>query len=131
LLIFSVFLFLSLAFVKRFAELDALRRQQRLQAAGRGYHVEDLSILQSLGTAAGYLSVLVLALYINSPEIESLYHRPKVIWTLCVLMLYWISRVWMLAQRGLMHDDPVVFALKDRQSVAIGLLAAIAVFLAV
>lgn len=131
LLIFSVFLFLSLAFVKRFAELDALRRQQRLQAAGRGYHVEDLSILQSLGTAAGYLSVLVLALYINSPEIESLYSRPKVIWTLCVLMLYWISRVWMIAQRGQMHDDPVVFALKDRQSVGIGLLAAIAVVLAV
>jgi 4-hydroxybenzoate polyprenyltransferase len=131
LLIFSVFLFLSLAFVKRFAELDALRRQQRLQAAGRGYHVEDLSILQSLGTAAGYLSVLVLALYINSPEIKALYSQPKVIWTLCVLMLYWISRVWMIAQRGLMHDDPVVFALKDRQSVAIGLLAAIAVFLAV
>ena len=65
LLLFSVFLFLSLAFVKRFAELDALRRQQGLRAAGRGYHVEDLPVLQSLGTAAGYLSVLVLALYIE------------------------------------------------------------------
>ena len=82
LLLFSVFLFLSLAFVKRFAELEALRRQQRLRAVGRGYHVEDLPILQSLGTAAGYLSVLVLALYINSPAIESLYKEPKVIWTL-------------------------------------------------
>jgi 4-hydroxybenzoate polyprenyltransferase/phosphoserine phosphatase len=131
LLIFSVFLFLSLAFVKRFAELEALRRRQLLRTAGRGYHVEDLSILQSLGTAAGYLSVLVLALYINSPEIQALYSQPKVIWTLCVLMLYWISRVWMIAQRGLMHDDPVVFALKDRQSVGIGLLAVIAVVLAV
>jgi 4-hydroxybenzoate polyprenyltransferase/phosphoserine phosphatase len=131
LLLFSVFLFLSLAFVKRFAELEGLRRQQRLRAAGRGYHVEDLSLLQSLGTAAGYLSVLVLALYINSPEIEPLYSRPKVIWILCVLMLYWISRVWMMAQRGLMHDDPVVFALKDRQSLGIGLLAAITVALAV
>lgn len=131
LLLFSVFLFLSLAFVKRFAELDALRRQQRLRAVGRGYHVEDLSLLQSLGTAAGYLSVLVLALYINSPAIEALYSQPKVIWTLCVLMLYWISRVWMMAQRGLMHDDPVVFALKDRQSLAIGVLAAAAVALAI
>jgi 4-hydroxybenzoate polyprenyltransferase len=131
LLLFSVFLFLSLAFVKRFAELDALRREQRLKAAGRGYVVDDLPILQSLGTAAGYLSVLVLALYINSPDIQSLYHRPKVIWMLCVLMLYWVSRVWMKAQRGQMHDDPVVFALKDRISVGVALLAAVTVAVAV
>jgi 4-hydroxybenzoate polyprenyltransferase len=130
LLLFSVFLFLSLAFVKRFAELDALRRQQRLKAAGRGYVVDDLPILQSLGTAAGYLSVLVLALYINSPDIQALYHRPKVIWMLCVLMLYWVSRVWMTAQRGQMHDDPVVFALKDRTSLGIALLAALTVMVA-
>jgi 4-hydroxybenzoate polyprenyltransferase/phosphoserine phosphatase len=131
LLLFSVFLFLSLAFVKRFAELDALRRQQGLRAVGRGYYVEDLNVLQSLGSAAGYLSVLVLALYINSPEIEALYSRPKFVWMLCVLMLYWISRVWMMAQRGHMHDDPVVFALKDRQSLAIGLCSALTVVLAV
>jgi hypothetical protein len=73
----------------------------------------------------------VLALYINSPEIEALYQRPKFVWMLCVLMLYWISRVWMMAQRGHMHDDPVVFALKDRQSLAIGLCSAITVALAV
>jgi 4-hydroxybenzoate polyprenyltransferase len=131
LLLFAVFLFLSLAFVKRFAELEALRRQQRLRAAGRGYHVEDLSLLQSLGIASGYMSVLVLALYINSPEIQALYERPKFIWMLCVLMLYWISRVWMKAQRGRMHDDPVVFALKDRVSLAIGLIAAVTVFAAI
>ncbi len=131
LLLFSVFLFLSLAFVKRYAELDGLRRQQRLQAIGRGYHVEDLTVLQSLGTAAGYLSVLVLALYINSPDIQGLYHRPKVIWSLCVLMLYWISRVWMTAHRGAMHDDPVVYALKDRVSLVVGLLAVISVALAI
>jgi 4-hydroxybenzoate polyprenyltransferase len=131
LLLFSVFLFLSLAFVKRYAELDSLRRQQRLQAVGRGYHVEDLSVLQSLGTAAGYLSVLVLALYINSPDIQALYHRPKVIWILCVLMLYWISRVWMTAHRGKMHDDPVVYALKDRLSLVLGLCAAITIAVAV
>jgi 4-hydroxybenzoate polyprenyltransferase/phosphoserine phosphatase len=131
LLLFAVFLFLSLAFVKRFAELDGLRRQHRLKAAGRGYHVEDLPLLQSLGTASGYLSVLVLALYINSPEIQALYERPKLIWMLCVLMLYWISRVWMQAQRGRMHDDPVVFAFKDRISLVIGLLAAVIVVLAI
>jgi 4-hydroxybenzoate polyprenyltransferase/phosphoserine phosphatase len=131
LLLFSVFLFLSLAFVKRYAELDALRRRQGLRAAGRGYHVEDLAVLQSLGTAAGYLFVLVLALYINSPEVTALYARPKMIWLLCVLVLYWISRVWMKAQRGEMHDDPVVFALKDRISLAVGLLAVIATAAAV
>ena len=131
LLLFSVFLFLSLAFVKRYAELDALRRQQRLQALGRGYRVEDLAVLQSFGTAAGYLSVLVLALYINSPDIEPLYHRPKAIWTLCVLLLYWISRVWMTAHRGGMHDDPVVYALKDRVSLGLGLLAAITIAVAI
>jgi 4-hydroxybenzoate polyprenyltransferase len=125
LLLFSVFVFLSLAFVKRYAELDALRRQQRLRAAGRGYHVEDLAVLQSLGTSAGYLSVLVLALYINSPEVAALYQRPKMIWMLCVLVLYWISRVWMKAHRGEMHDDPVVFALKDKVSLAIVVLAAV------
>ncbi|MBS0419115.1 MAG: UbiA family prenyltransferase [Proteobacteria bacterium] len=131
LLLFSVFLFLSLAFVKRFAELDALRRQQRLRAAGRGYHVEDLPVLQSLGSAAGYLSVLVLALYINSPAIEGLYRQPKLIWLLCVLMLYWVSRVWMKAQRGEMHDDPVVFALKDRISLIVGILSVATVIAAV
>jgi 4-hydroxybenzoate polyprenyltransferase len=131
LLLFSVFLFLSLAFVKRYAELDALRRQQKLQALGRGYRVEDLAVLQSFGTAAGYLSVLVLALYINSPDIEPLYHRPKVIWMLCVLLLYWISRVWMTAHRGSMHDDPVVYALRDRVSLGLGLLAAITIAVAI
>jgi 4-hydroxybenzoate polyprenyltransferase len=131
LLLFSVFLFLSLAFVKRYAELEALRRRQRLQALGRGYHVEDLAVLQSFGTAAGYLSVLVLALYINSPDIVALYRHPKVIWMLCVLMLYWISRVWMTAHRGAMHDDPVVYALRDKVSLAVGVLAAITVALAI
>ena len=131
LLLFSVFLFLSLAFVKRYAELDSLRRQQKLQALGRGYRVEDLAVLQSFGTAAGYLSVLILALYINSPEIQPLYSRPKAIWMLCVLMLYWISRVWMTAHRGGMHDDPVVYALRDRVSLGIGLLAAITVAVAI
>ena len=131
LLLFSVFLFLSLAFVKRFAELEGLRRQQRLRAVGRGYCVDDLPMLQSLGSASGYLSVLVLALYINSPEIQALYRQPKAIWFLCVLMLYWVSRVWMQASRGLMHDDPVVFALKDRVSVGVGVLSAITVFVSV
>jgi 4-hydroxybenzoate polyprenyltransferase/phosphoserine phosphatase len=131
LLLFSVLLFLSLAFVKRFAELDGLRRRQLLHAAGRGYFVDDLPVLQSMGTGAGYLSVLVLALYINSPDIQALYHRPKVIWFLCVLMLYWISRIWIIAQRGLLNDDPLVYALKDRMSLVTGLLVAITIAVAI
>lgn len=130
LLWFSMFLFLSLAFVKRYAELEALHRQQRLRAAGRGYAVADLPVLQSLGTAAGYLSVVVMALYINSPEIDALYRRSEIIWLLCVFVLYWISRVWIKAQRGEMDDDPVVYALKDRVSRAVGIAGAIIIVLA-
>jgi 4-hydroxybenzoate polyprenyltransferase/phosphoserine phosphatase len=130
-LLFSVLLFLSLAFVKRFAELESLRRQQRLRATGRGYGVEDLPVLQSLGAASGYLSVLVLALYVNSPDIQALYRQPKLIWTLCVLVLYWVSRIWLTAQRGQMHDDPVVFALRDRESLLLGLLAVVTIVLAI
>ena len=117
LLLFSVFLFLSLAFVKRYAELDSAATaamlagpRPRLPRRGSGGAAEPGDLL------AGYLSVLVLALYINSPDIQPLYHRPKAIWMLCVLMLYWISRMWMTAHRGKMHDDPVVYALKDRLS---------------
>jgi 4-hydroxybenzoate polyprenyltransferase len=131
LLVFSVFLFLSLAFVKRYAELEALRLQQRLQALGRGYRVDDLALLRSFGTASGYLSVLVLALYINSPEIQGLYHRPQAVWMLCVLVLYWISRAWMTAHRGGMHDDPLVYALRDPVSLGLGVLAAITVIAAI
>ncbi len=131
LLLFAIFLFFSLALVKRYAELDALQRKNKLKAAGRGYHVEDLPILHSMGTASGFLAVLVLALYINSPIVESLYHHPKFIWMLCVLLLYWIGRVWLKAHRGEMHDDPVVFAMKDRASQIIGILSVVTVMFAI
>jgi 4-hydroxybenzoate polyprenyltransferase/phosphoserine phosphatase len=131
LLLFSVFIFLSLALVKRFTELDSLRRAEKLRMAGRGYHVEDLPILHSLGTAAGYLSVLVLALYINSPATAALYRHPERIWLLCILLLYWISRVWIRAHRGQMHEDPVVFALKDPISLAVGVIGALSALLAI
>ena len=131
LLLFSVFLFLCLALVKRYAELDALQRQNKLKAVGRGYHIDDLPILQSFGIASGYLCVLVLALYINSPDVVLLYRHPHVIWFLCVLVLYWINRVWLKTHRGNMHHDPVIFALKDRVSLAVGLLAGIIVYMAI
>ncbi|CAN5126707.1 UbiA family prenyltransferase [soil metagenome] len=131
LLMFSIFLFLSLALVKRYAELDTMLRQGKLLAAGRGYVVGDLATLLSMGSASGYLCVLVLALYINSPAVETLYTHPHMIWLLCVLMLYWISRVWLKAQRGTMNEDPVVFALKDPVSLGIFALGAATVIAAV
>ena len=127
LLAFSMFLFLSLAMLKRYAELHALAADGRAKASGRGYDVEDLPLLQSLGASSGYLAVLVLALYINSPESLQLYSQPKALWLLCPLLLYWVSRAWSVAHRGRMHDDPVVFAVTDRVSlVTIALCAAIA-----
>lgn len=126
LLAFSMFIFLSLALLKRYTELDSARSSGKEKAAGRGYGTADLPLLQSLGAAAGYISVMVLALYINSPESLKLYARPQVLWLLCPLLLYWISRAWIIAHRGNMHDDPVVFAATDRGSQIIVLLFAVA-----
>ena len=116
LLAFSMFVFLSLAMLKRYTELNAMLGTGKSTASGRGYTVEDLALIQSLGAAAGYLAVLVLALYINSPESTHLYRHPKVLWLICPVMLYWMSRVWIVAHRGEMHDDPVVYAAKDNAS---------------
>ncbi len=116
LLAFSMFIFLSLARLKRYTELADAAASGAQEAAGRGYHVDDLPLVQSLGAASGYGAVLVLALYINSPESLELYRRPEVLWLICPVLLYWISRAWLVAHRGGMHDDPVVFAVSDRVS---------------
>ncbi|MEJ7745151.1 MAG: hypothetical protein WKF61_00025, partial [Luteimonas sp.] len=127
LLAFAMFLFLSLAMLKRYTELLSLLDQGKDKTSGRGYDVEDRHLVQSMGTASGYQAVLVLALYINSTASELLYRRPQVLWLLCPLLLYWISRVWMIAHRGLMRDDPVVFAVTDRASQVIVLICALVV----
>lgn len=116
LLAFSMFTFLSLALVKRYTELVSASSLGRTTASGRGYGIEDLPLLQSLGAASGYIGILVLALYINSPESLELYRNPKLLWLICPVLLYWISRVWVIAHRGDMHDDPIVFAATDRTS---------------
>lgn len=120
LLAFSLFLFLSLALVKRYSELVVMRGQGLLEARGRGYQVADLTILSSLGAASGYIAVLVMALYINSPEVRDLYQRPEILWLSCPALLFWVGRIWILAHRGNVHDDPVVFALGDRWSQVLG-----------
>ncbi len=116
-----MFIFLSLALAKRYTELDGLRRRGELTAAGRGWHVDDLPLVQTLGTGAGLAAVLVLALYIDSAPARQLYATPQVLWLVCPLLLYWISRLWFKAHRGEMDDDPVVFALRDRVSLGLGI----------
>lgn len=130
LLAFSMFIFLSLAMVKRYSELLTMRKEGRDITAGRGYQTGDLIVLMSAGLASGYLAVLVLAMYINSPQIQILYKHPEVIWGLCPLSLYWISRIWMITHRGNMHDDPIVFTFRDKVSLFIGILCGGVVLLA-
>jgi 4-hydroxybenzoate polyprenyltransferase len=125
LLAFSIFIFLSVAFVKRYSELAATLQQNKHMAAGRDYTVSDLPVLMSLGASAGMASVLVLALYINDPETRVLYPSTQWLWMAPLLILYWVSRVWMKTQRGEIDDDPVVFAARDWQSLLTAALIAI------
>jgi len=121
----SMFVFFSLACVKRFSELLVVQKRQEHQSWGRGYSVGDIEQVASFGTASGYIAVLVLALYVSSHEVAELYASPSVIWMACPLLLYWISRIWLLARRGLVHDDPLVFALQDKVTYAVAMLGAI------
>ncbi|MCA1338168.1 UbiA family prenyltransferase [Pseudooceanicola marinus] len=116
LLAFSMFLFFSLAAVKRQAELTDGAASGKKKASGRGYRVDDLPIVSMMSISAGYTSVLVMALYLSQPNVQDLYSSPYLLWGVCLVLLYWISRVVMLTHRGQMHDDPVIFALKDRIS---------------
>lgn len=116
LIMFSLFIFLSLAFAKRFTEISAFRNASENKLKGRGYAGSDQELVGSMGIGSGYLSVLVLAMYINNPTVTGLYSRPHALWLACPLLLYWISRVWLLAHRGMLHDDPLLFAITDRQS---------------
>jgi 4-hydroxybenzoate polyprenyltransferase/phosphoserine phosphatase len=124
LLAFSMFIFLSLAMVKRYSELLVTLKQDKSTAAGRGYMVEDLPVLMSTGSASGMVAVLVFALYINSPETQHVYTHPQWLWLVPPLLLYWVSRLWMKTHRGQLDDDPVVFAIKDWQSLVVLALSA-------
>ncbi len=117
LLAFSVFFFLSLALVKRFVELDHNEALASVSIAGRGYRVIDKHVLAEAGMASAFSAALVLALYIDSNEVQQLYSSPWLIWPLCPIVLYLSIRIWVLARRGEMHEDPVVFLLSDWRSV--------------
>ena len=116
LLAFSVFFFLSMASVKRQAELIDNANRGSMTVDGRGYHINDLPIISMISIGAGYVSVLIMTFYINSPEVVDMYTRPEALWGVCAVLLYWITRIVMIAHRGGMHDDPVVYAAKDKIS---------------
>jgi hypothetical protein len=126
-----MFIFLSLALVKRYVEVKAARKSfPEKSIAGRGYQPDDLEMIASLGAGSGYLAALVLALYVDSQQVVVLYAYPNLLLMICPLLLYWVSRVWLLAHRGEMDNDPVLFAVKDPASYAIGALAVAVIWLA-
>jgi 4-hydroxybenzoate polyprenyltransferase len=124
LIAFSLFFFLNLAFLKRYADLRLVARGNGRGSPGRDYALEDAPLLLSLGPAAGYMAIVVLALYIQSAKVVTLYSRPVLLWLLIPLLAYWISRVWLVAHRGGMSDDPIVFTTRDAPSWGVAALAA-------
>jgi 4-hydroxybenzoate polyprenyltransferase len=115
-LAFFMFVFLSLALTKRLSELRLKWNARHAELPGRGYGVIDIPQIAGLAAASSYVSVLVLALYINSPEVTHLYHHPQLLWLICPFIIYWLSRFQLLANRGQLHFDPIVFAAGDETS---------------
>lgn len=126
LLSFSIFLFISLGFIKRTVELSQTIGDE-IQAHSRGYLSSDLDLLNIFGIASGYISIIVFALYIDSDNVKILYRNPQMLWTICIFLFYWISRMWLKVKRGEMYDDPVFFAIKDKTSYIISILIIVAI----
>ena len=126
---FSMFIFLALAAVKRQAELVDLAQSGR-SSVGRAYQVDDLPILRGMALSAGNAAIMVLALYINSSDVQRLYAQPWLLWLICPLLLYWLMRMVMMTHRGHMSDDPIVFAATDNTSKLVVVLSALVVVLA-
>ncbi|MEX0964539.1 MAG: UbiA family prenyltransferase [Pseudohongiellaceae bacterium] len=131
LLAFSFFLFLGLAMVKRYTEFLNLQNQGKSSVAGRGYDVNSLRTLAVVGGASSMVSVAVFAFYINAPATTQLYGHPIVLWAICPLLVYLLWRIWSLARQGLLHEDPVLFAITDRRSQVIAGLSGLLVWLAI
>jgi 4-hydroxybenzoate polyprenyltransferase len=125
---FSLFLFMSLAFLKRYAELRDTIERDGTHVSGRGYHVGDANFVMVAGTALGFVAVMVFTMYVNGPQVQALYRHPYRLWLIAPCLVYWVGHLWLTAQRGGMHDDPIVFAARDKHSWAVGAaIAAIAV----
>jgi len=128
---FSMFFFLSLATAKRVAELKNIKESGLERTKGRDYIVFDIPVLIASGVSSGYSSVLIVALYINSEKVVRMYATPEILWLLCPLLLYWTGRIWLITGRGQMHEDPIIYALKDKISIYVLLLCIVLVFGAV
>lgn len=131
LLAFSSFIFVSLALAKRYSDLTRAEANAEEAPAGRRYVAADRQVLLSLGTASGMISVLVFALYLNSPQVTMLYSNTDPLWLVCALLMYWIARIWLLADRGVIDDDPIVTAAKDPASYVVAVAAAAIVYIAI
>lgn len=116
---FAIFLFLFLATIKRLVELVGSVRSGGELSSGRGFIKEDLTLLSGLSCASGYISILVLALYVTNPQTRDLYQFPEALWGVCLLLLFWVNRMLLVAHRGQMNDDPLIFAITDRVSLTI------------
>lgn len=130
LLAFAAFVFTSLALVKRGAEVANLKKQNKSRTTGRGYHQNDFKFIIALGLLCGYLSLLVLGLYIDSPAVAQLYNTPLWLWLLIPLFFLWFTRIWYLTYQGRVHEDPVVFAIKDIASYVVGAITIILILVA-
>lgn len=128
---FSVFLFFSLAIAKRFAELENLSATSSAPRNGRGYLLTDIDQLRSFGTSSAFAAVVIFAIYISGGDVVKLYRKPVLLWLIMPLMILWLCRVWLLASRGELQEDPVVFALTDRMSLFIGAAVAVVALLAI
>jgi len=124
LLAFSLFFFLALALLKRYVELRQMETGDAPSDNGRGYHADDAAIVRGMGPATGLLAVLVFALYTTSPDVAELYAHPDLLWLATPALVYWTLRMWLLAHRGRVHDDPVLFAVKDPASYAVAAVVA-------
>lgn len=128
---FSLFIFLSLALIKRYSELQNLLQQKDGKSTARGYHVDDLSAVSLFGISSGFISIMVLVLYIHDLQADSLYSNPDWLWLVSVSILFWIMHMWLLALRGKMNEDPILFAIHDRPSYVVALLTALGILLAI
>ena len=130
LLVFSMFFFLSLAFMKRYADLILMKQSNYDEIAGRGYHIDDLDLVQKSGITSGFVAMLVLALYINSDRVIELYKSPILIWFTIPVLLYWVMRMWMVTNRGEMTEDPIIYAIRDKTTYVVMAIISIIMLLA-
>jgi 4-hydroxybenzoate polyprenyltransferase len=130
-LAFFMFVFLALALTKRLSELRVKSATQDASLSGRGYHVVDIPQITGLAAASSYASVVVFALYINSPEAMALYRHPERLWLICPFLIYWLSRFLLISNRGTLHHDPIVFATRDRGSYVVACCVAVIVLFSI